>query len=174
MQKRIERIRGDLARSPEQKQYGEKVPYMQAMLFKNKKEFNTIIDTTMNKPFCENIENEALKNKNFRKVLYTSTNVQVVLMSLLPEEEIGLETHDISDQFFRVESGEGKAVIDGEKFVLSDGVALVVPAGSKHNIMNTSKTEPLKFYTLYMPPHHKDGVIHKTKAEAERDKKDHL
>ncbi len=128
----------------------------------------------MTKPFYANIENEALKNKNFRKVLYTSTNVQVVLMSLEPEEEIGFEIHDISDQFFRVESGEGKVIIDSEKFLIKDGDAIVVPAGSRHNVMNVSKTEPLKFYTLYMPPHHKDGVIHKTKADAEKDKQDHL
>ena len=128
----------------------------------------------MNKPFHVNIENETLKNKNYRKVLYTSTNSQVVLMSLEPEEEIGFEIHDISDQFFRVESGEGKVVIDGEKFLIKDGDAIIVPAGSKHNVYNTSKNEPLKLYTLYMPPHHKDGVIHKTKAEAEKDKADHL
>ncbi len=126
------------------------------------------------KPFCINIENETLKNKDYRKVLYTSTNAQVVLMSLLPEEEIGFEVHEISDQFFRVESGEGKAVIGDEKFIISDGNAFVVPAGSRHNVYNTSKTEPLKLYTLYMPPHHKDGVVHRTKAEAEKDKADHL
>ncbi|MBU6370619.1 MAG: cupin domain-containing protein [Patescibacteria group bacterium] len=126
------------------------------------------------KPFYANIENEALKNKNFRKVLYTSTNAQIVLMSLLPEEEIGFEVHDISDQFFRVEAGEGKVTIDGEKYVVKDGDAIVVPAGSKHNVMNTSKTEDLKFYTLYMPPHHKDGVVHRTKKDAEKDKADHL
>ncbi len=121
----------------------------------------------MKKGFVANIEKETLDNGNFRKVLYTSKHGQVVVMSLLPHEEIGMEVHEISDQFFRVESGEGKVIIDGEEAKISDGFAIVVPAGSEHNVINTSD-KFLKLYTIYMPPHHKDGVIHKTKADAEK------
>lgn len=126
----------------------------------------------MKKGFVANIEKETLDNENFRKVLYTSKNGQVVVMSLVPMEEIGMEVHETSDQFFRVESGEGKVIIDGEEAVISDGSAIVVPAGSQHNVINTSSNKPLKLYTIYMPPHHKDGVIHKTKAEGEADTTD--
>jgi mannose-6-phosphate isomerase-like protein (cupin superfamily) len=126
----------------------------------------------MKKGFVANIEKEALNNENFRKVLYTSKNGQVVVMSLLPNEEIGMEVHEISDQFFRVESGEGEVIIDGEEAVISDGIAIVVPAGSEHNVINTSSDKPLKLYTIYMPPHHKDGIIHKTKTDAENDTTD--
>lgn len=126
------------------------------------------------KGFVTNIEQETLKNENFRKVLYTSQHGQVVVMSLNPLEEIGLETHDYTDQFFRVDSGDGQVIIDGEEFVISDGYAVVVPAGAKHNVINTSKDKALKLYTIYMPPHHVDGVVHKTKAEAEADMTDHL
>ncbi len=128
----------------------------------------------MNKHFVANIEKEALENNNFRKVLYTSVNTQIVLMSLLPKEEIGMEVHEISEQYFRIDSGEGKVIIDGKEYVVSDGFAIEVPAGSKHNVINTSADKPLKFYTLYMPPHHKDGVVHKTKADGEADKEDHI
>ena len=128
----------------------------------------------MNKFFVENIEKETLENDNFRKVLYTSINTQVVLMSLLPKEEIGLEVHEISDQFFRIDTGEGKVIMNGEEFVISDGFAFVVPAGTEHNVINTSADKPMKFYTLYTPPHHKDGVIHKTKADGEADVADHM
>jgi mannose-6-phosphate isomerase-like protein (cupin superfamily) len=126
------------------------------------------------KAFVKNIEQETLNNENFRKVLYTSQHGQVVVMSLKPLEEIGLETHDYTDQFFRIDSGEGKVVIDGEESVISDGFAVVVPAGALHNVVNTSTDKPLKLYTIYMPPHHVDGTIHKTKAEAEVDTTDHL
>jgi mannose-6-phosphate isomerase-like protein (cupin superfamily) len=95
-------------------------------------------------------------------------------MSLLPNEEIGMEVHPDNDQFFRIDSGEGKVVIDGEESVISDGFAVVVPAGSMHNVINTSSENHLKLYTIYMPPHHKDGVIHKTKIEAENDTEDHI
>jgi mannose-6-phosphate isomerase-like protein (cupin superfamily) len=88
-------------------------------------------------------------------------------MTLVPNEEIGMEVHESSDQFFRFETGEGKVIIDGEEADVSDGFAVVVPAGSEHNVINTSSDKPLKLYTIYMPPHHKDGVIHKTKADAE-------
>ena len=119
------------------------------------------------KGFVSNIEKETLNNNNFRKVLYTSKHGQVVVMSLFPKEEIGMEVHETSDQFFRIDSGEGKVVINGEESKISDGFAVVVPAGSMHNVINTSSNMPLKLYTIYMPPHHKDGVIHKTKTDAE-------
>ncbi len=118
--------------------------------------------------YVTNIEKDVLENSNFRKVVYTAKNSQLVLMNLLPEEEIGEEIHDV-DQFFRFEKGEGMVVIDGKESVVSDGFAVVVPAGAKHNIINTSTSEPLQLYTLYCPPHHRDGVVHKTKDEAEKD-----
>lgn len=121
----------------------------------------------MKKGFVTNIEKDTLENENFRKVLYTSKYGQVVVMSLLPNEDIGMEVHEHVDQFFRIDSGEGKIIIDGEEAVIEDGFAVVVPAGSQHNIVNTSSEKPLKLYTIYMPPNHKDGIIHKTKAEAE-------
>jgi len=126
------------------------------------------------KGFVKNIEKETLENNNFRKVLYTSQHGQLVVMSLKPFENIGLEVHEYTDQFFRVDSGEGKVVIDGEETLISDGFAVIVPAGSQHNIINTSSDKPLKLYTIYMPPHHKDGIIHKTKEEAENDLSDRL
>jgi mannose-6-phosphate isomerase-like protein (cupin superfamily) len=126
------------------------------------------------KAFIKNIEKETLENDNFRKVLYTSTYGQVVVMSLLPSEDIGMEIHQDTDQFFRIDSGEGKVIIDGEESVISDGFAVVVPAGSEHNVINTSADKPLKLYTIYMPPHHKDGTVHNTKEEAENDEEDHL
>jgi mannose-6-phosphate isomerase-like protein (cupin superfamily) len=126
------------------------------------------------KPFVKNIEQETLDNNNFRKVLYTSIYGQVVVMSLLPNEDIGMEIHEDTDQFFRVDSGEGKVIVDGEEFLISDGFAVVVPAGSQHNVLNTSADKPLKLYTIYMPPHHKDGTIHQTKEIAEADTEDHL
>ena len=95
-------------------------------------------------------------------------------MSLAPKEEIGREVHEYTDQFFRVESGEGKVIIGEEEAKISDGFAIVVPAGAYHNVVNTSADNPLKLYTIYMPPHHVDGVIHKTKEEAENDTSDHL
>ncbi len=125
-------------------------------------------------PFVKNIEKETLENDNFRTVLYTSTYGQVVLMSLLPNEEIGMEVHESTDQFFRIDSGEGKVIINGEEFVISDGYAVVVPAGAQHNVINTSGERPLKLYTIYMPPHHKDGTIHHNKEEALKDEEDHL
>ncbi|MEI6528115.1 MAG: cupin domain-containing protein [bacterium] len=128
----------------------------------------------MSKGFVKNIEQETLGNDNFRKVLYTSQHGQVVVMSLKPLEDIGAEVHEYTDQFFRVDSGEGKVVIDGEESVITDGFAVVVPAGSRHNVINTSAEKPLKLYTIYMPPHHVDGVVHKTKEEAENDLTDHL
>ena len=118
------------------------------------------------KLFVKNIEQETLDNNNFRKVLYTSQHGQVVVMSLLPKEDIGMEVHEYTDQFFRVESGEGKVIVNGEESVISDGFAVVVPAGSQHNVINTSGDKPLKLYTIYSPAHHKDGIVRATKKEA--------
>lgn len=119
------------------------------------------------KGYVANIEKLSLENDNFRKVLYTDKNSQLVLMSLLPGEEIGEEVHDV-DQFLRVEQGIGTAILSGVSHDLADGSVIIVPAGTKHNIVNTG-SRSMKLYTLYMPPHHRDGVIHKTKAEAESD-----
>ena len=121
------------------------------------------------KGFKGNIEELTLKNGNFRKVLYTAKFSQLVLMSLKPKEEIGEEVHEDTDQFFRVETGEGKVIIDGNEYEVEDGSAVVVPAGAKHNVINTSSTEDLKLYTIYSPAHHKDGIVHSTKAQAEAD-----
>jgi len=119
------------------------------------------------KGFSINIEEATLENNNFRKVLYTSKHSQLVLMSLKPMEEIGMEVHEENDQFFRFEAGQGKCIIDGNEYELKDGVAVVVPAGSQHNVINTSATEDLKLYTIYSPAHHKDGIVRTTKEEAE-------
>ena len=124
------------------------------------------------KGFFSNIEKETLENSNFRKVLYTGKNSQLVLMSLKPKEEIGMEIHRENDQFFRFEEGEGKCIIDGNEYQLEDGVAIVVPAGSEHNVINTSETEDLKLYTIYSPAHHKDGIVRATKEEAEANEED--
>lgn len=117
------------------------------------------------KGFHANIEEETLKNENFRKVLYTGNHSQLVLMSLNVKEEIGMEVHEDNDQFFRFEKGEGKVIIDGNEYKIKDGDAIIVPAGAKHNVINTGK-EKLKLYTIYSPAHHKDGIIRKTKKEA--------
>ncbi|MFZ1075350.1 MAG: cupin domain-containing protein [Minisyncoccia bacterium] len=117
------------------------------------------------KGYTSNIEEKAISNEYFREVLYTDEHVQLVVMSLLPNEDIGEEVHEL-DQFFRVEKGEGKAVLDGVEHEIRDGWAVVVPKGTRHNIINTSGTDALKLYTIYAPPDHKDGVIHKTKADA--------
>lgn len=116
--------------------------------------------------YIGNIEQATLANEYFRKVLYTDKKAQLVVMSLQPGEEIGMEVHKIEDQFIRVEKGNGKAIVSGTESMLEDGVAVVIPAETEHNIINTSAA-PMKLYTLYSPPHHKDGTIHKTKAEAE-------
>jgi mannose-6-phosphate isomerase-like protein (cupin superfamily) len=121
------------------------------------------------KGFNTNIEKDTLENENFRKVLYTGKNSQLVLMSLKPGEEIGLEVHPENDQFFRFEKGQGRVVIDDNEYTVEDGSAIIVPAGSEHNVINISETEDLKLYTIYSPPHHKDGIIRKTKEEAEAD-----
>lgn len=124
------------------------------------------------KGFNTNIEKETLENNNFRKVLYTSKHSQLVLMSIAPNSEIGLEIHNENDQFFRFESGQGKVVIDGNEYKVSDGSAVVVPAGSQHNVINLSDSEDLKLYTIYSPAHHKDGIVRSTKEEAEANEED--
>lgn len=124
--------------------------------------------------YIHNIEEKTLKNENFREVLYTGQHSQLVVMSLLPGEEIGLEVHEIVDQFIRIEQGEGKAILNGVEYTLSEGIALTIPAGVKHNILNTSNDQKMKLYTLYSPAHHKDKTIHKTKEEADSDKEDHI
>jgi mannose-6-phosphate isomerase-like protein (cupin superfamily) len=118
------------------------------------------------KGFNANIEKDTLENENFRKVLYTGKHSQLVLMALKPSEDIGMEVHLDNDQFFRFEAGEGKAVIDGNEYVLGNGSVIVVPAGAQHNIINTSAESDLKLYTIYSPAHHKDGVVRATKADA--------
>jgi len=119
------------------------------------------------KGFVQNIEGLAVKNDKFRQVLYTAKNSQLVLMSLKPHEDIGAEIHKV-DQFFRVEEGSGEAVLNGARTPIQAGFAVLVPAGVNHNIVNTG-TVPLKLYTLYAPPNHRDGVIHKSRADAEGD-----
>ena len=124
--------------------------------------------------YVSNIEEKSLQNDYFREVLYTAQHSQLVVMSLNPNEEIGMEVHEIVDQFIRVEQGTGKAILNGEEQVISDGFAIVVPAGTQHNIINTSSEKKLKLYTIYSPAHHKDKTIHKAKQEAELDREDHI
>jgi mannose-6-phosphate isomerase-like protein (cupin superfamily) len=119
------------------------------------------------KGFVQNIEEIAVKNEDFRHVLYTARNCQLVVMTLQPKAEIGMEVHKL-DQFFRVEEGLGEAILDGVHTPISAGFAVLVPAGANHNIVNTGNV-PLKLYTLYAPPNHRDGIIHHTRAEAEKD-----
>jgi len=119
------------------------------------------------KGFVKNIESIAVKNEDFRQVLYTAKNCQLVVMALKPGEEIGMEVHHL-DQFFRVEEGSGEAILDGVHNAISAGFAVLVPAGANHNIVNTGSV-PLKLYTLYAPPNHRDGVVHHTRDQAEKD-----
>ncbi len=121
------------------------------------------------KGYVGNIEKLSLENENFRRVLYTAKNSQLVVMSILPGEDVGEEIHHL-DQFIRVEAGQGKAILDGVEHAISDGFAIVVPAGTRHNILNASSNKPLQLYTVYSPPNHRDGVMHATKAAAEADK----
>ena len=115
-----------------------------------------------------NIEEKTLENNYFREVLFTTDKSQLVVMALKPGEEIGMETHPEHDQFIRIESGTGKAIMNGEEHEITDGSAIVVPAGTQHNVINTSEVE-MKFYTIYTPPEHKQGTIHKTKEEAKEE-----
>lgn len=118
------------------------------------------------KGFIGDIEDLTEENSDFRRVLYTGKNLQLVLMSLAPGEEIGEEVHEDRDQFFRVEAGKGEVRIDGKPSPIEDDDAIIVPAGARHNIVNTGD-EPLRFYTIYGPPEHRDGTVHRTKAEAD-------
>src|SRR5512141_792413 len=119
------------------------------------------------KGFVQNIESLAVKNAEFRQVVYTAKHCQLVLMALKPKEEIGAEVHKL-DQFFRVEEGRGEAVLDGVRTAIRAGFAVLVPAGTRHNIINTGAA-PMKLYTLYAPPNHRDGIVHHTRANAEAD-----
>lgn len=121
--------------------------------------------------FTQNIEKDTLENNNFRKVIWTGDHMQLVLMSLAPNEDIGAEIHPLVDQFFRVEQGQAKAVVAGEEIALTEDSVLIVPAGAEHNITNTG-TDVLKIYTIYTPPNHIDGRVHPTKADAEADEED--
>jgi len=121
------------------------------------------------KGYSTNIEKATVANSNFRTVLYTAKHSQLVLMALKPGEDIGEETHDANDQFFRFESGTGTVEIDGIPHTVTGGSAVIIPAGARHNIINTSASVALKMYTIYSPPHHKDGTVHMTKAEAQAD-----
>jgi mannose-6-phosphate isomerase-like protein (cupin superfamily) len=115
--------------------------------------------------YVTNIEEDTLENEDYRRVLFTGRNTQLVLMTLQPGEEIGAEVHEEHDQFIRVEEGDGVVVLNGEKHRLADGTAVVIPAGVEHNVVNTSRSVPLRLYTLYSPPEHPDGTVHKTKQD---------
>ncbi len=123
--------------------------------------------------YVTNIEERSIENDYFREVLFTGPFSQLVVMSLAPGEDIGQETHDDVDQFVRVEAGRGVALLDGEEHELSDGSAVVIPAGTEHNIINRSRSEALKLYTLYTPPEHPDGTVHKNKEEAMAYEREH-
>jgi mannose-6-phosphate isomerase-like protein (cupin superfamily) len=124
--------------------------------------------------YVDDIEQKTLANTFFREVLFTGKYSQLVVMSLLPNEEIGMEVHNTVDQFFRVEKGQGKVIMNGEEHEIKDGSAVIVPAGTEHNVINTSGTEALRLYTIYSPPNHPDKKVHKTKAEAMADEEDHV
>lgn len=115
--------------------------------------------------FVSNIERDTLENEDYRRVLFTGPNLQLVLMTLRPGDEIGVEVHDGHDQFIRVEEGEGVVIMDGERSPLEDGTAVVIPAGVEHNVVNTSRDAPLRLYTLYAPPEHPEGTVQPTKAD---------
>jgi mannose-6-phosphate isomerase-like protein (cupin superfamily) len=118
------------------------------------------------KGYCDNIERRTVENQDFRRVLYTGSNLQLVLMTLQPGEEIGSEVHEDRDQFFRIEQGSGAVDIDGVENRVEDDFAVIVPAGARHNVRNTGSA-PLRLYTIYGPPEHKDGVVQATKADAD-------
>lgn len=123
--------------------------------------------------YVTDIEQKTIENRYFREVLFTGPHLQLVLMSLEPGEDIGLETHDDVDQFIRVEAGQGQALLNGESHDLADGSIVVIPAGTEHNVINRSQSEALKLYTIYTPPEHPDGTIHKNKAEADAYEREH-
>lgn len=126
----------------------------------------------MKKGYKNAIEKSTIDNNNFRKVEYTTTGLQLVLMSLLPGQDIGLEIHEENDQFFRFEKGEGKVIIGESEYEVVDGDVVIVPKGIQHNVINTSETESLKLYTIYTPAHHKDAIIRETKEEAMANEED--
>ena len=119
------------------------------------------------KGFIADIEDQTEENRDFRRVLYTGPHMQLVLMSLAPGEELGEEVHETTDQFFRVEEGKGEVVIDGRETRIESDIAIIVPAGTRHNVRNTGH-KALRFYTLYAPPEHPDGTVHRTKADADK------
>ncbi len=123
--------------------------------------------------YQNNIERETLENEDFRRVLFTGDHSQLVVMAIAPGEEIGQEVHGDVDQFFRFEAGEGKVIIEGEERLVGDGDAVIIPAGTEHNIVNVSASEKLKLYTIYSPANHPDGTVHKTKTEADRAEANH-
>ncbi|MBU6310873.1 cupin domain-containing protein [Patescibacteria group bacterium] len=123
--------------------------------------------------YVGNIEQETASNPHFRRVLYTAHNQQLVVMTLAEGEEIGEEVHPENDQFIRIEAGEGAAILNGERHAITDGYVVIIPAGLRHNIVNVG-AGPLKLYTLYSPPHHADGVVHPTKADAIKDEAEHF
>ncbi|MDQ5957634.1 MAG: hypothetical protein QG614_609 [Patescibacteria group bacterium] len=127
----------------------------------------------MEKGYFTNIEENTIQNELFRKVLYTAENMQLVLMTLRPGEEIGLETHEDNDQFFRFEGGVGNVIINETKYTVHDGDAIIIPKGSKHNVINVGGSEDLKMYTIYATPHHKDGTLHSTKEESEQNEEEY-
>lgn len=124
--------------------------------------------------YIDNIEDKTKENSNFRTVLYTGSHMQLVVMSLKPGEDIGEEVHNTVDQFFRFEEGEGKVIIDGEESIVGEDMVVIVPAGSLHNIINTSETEDLKLYTIYAPANHPEGTVHVTREEAMAAEEDHV
>lgn len=126
----------------------------------------------MKKGYKENIEKLTIDNENFRKVLYTGMHMQLVLMSLRPLEDIGLEVHEDNDQFFRFEKGEGKVIVGETEYTVVDGDTVIVPAGTQHNVINTSDHDDLKMYTIYSPAHHKDGIVRFTKKDAMENEED--
>jgi len=125
------------------------------------------------KNYVDNIETQTLQNNYFRKVLFTGKNEQLVVMSLKPGENIGMEIHPNTDQFIRIERGTGKVILDGEESVVEDDFAIVITAGTEHDLINTSETEDLKLYTVYGPPNHPEGTVHETKAEADEYEREH-
>jgi mannose-6-phosphate isomerase-like protein (cupin superfamily) len=126
----------------------------------------------MKKGYFDNIEKLTIENENFRKVLYTGEHIQLVLMSLKPLEDIGLEIHTENDQFFRFEKGEGKVIVGETEYIVADGYTVIVPAGTQHNVINISEIDDLKMYTIYTPAHHKDGIVRATKKEAMEQEED--
>ncbi len=116
--------------------------------------------------YTENIQKKTLENTNFREVLYTGAHMQLVVMSLKPLEDIGMEVHSNVDQFFRIEKGQAKVIMNGEEAILTDDMVAIVPAGTQHNVINISNTEDLKLYTIYAPANHPEGTIHATRADA--------